>query len=244
MTSASLPLRFEPVGMASSPTSINPVEGHRLWAQSYDSDHNPLLALERRILQPHLDKLQNHFVVDIGCGTGRWLSFASESGATVAGIDLTGEMLAQAAAKPGLAGRLARADAQRLPLAGAIADLALCSFCAAYVPDLCALFAELARVTRPQGRVVVSDLHPAAIAAGWKRTFHNSGLVYEMKLDPHPAKDSIRAGLQSGLTLWRVFEPGFGEPERSLFEKAGKSETYEAAASLPALLITLWDRSG
>lgn len=225
-----------------SPTCIDPVQGHRLWAENYDTDHNPLLALERRVLQPHLDKLQSKFVVDVGCGTGRWLTFASESGANVAGLDLTPEMLAQAAAKPGLEGRLARADAQSLPLAGATADVTLCSFCVSYVRDLSAVFAELARITRPEGRVIVSDIHPAAIAAGWKRTFRSAGHLYEMKLDPSPSKDPLRAGLQAGLTLWRVFEPRFGDPERPLFEKAGKAEAYEAVALIPALLITLWDR--
>jgi ubiquinone/menaquinone biosynthesis C-methylase UbiE len=227
--------------MASSPTCIDPGEGHRLWAQNYDTAHNPLLALERRVLQPHLDKLRGKFVVDVGCGTGRWLSFASESGATVAGLDLTPEMLARAAAKPGLQGNLACADAQSLPLAGETADVTLCSFCISYVRDLSVVFAELARVTRPKGRVIVSDIHPIAIAGGWKRTFRSAGRLYEMKLDAHP-KGPLRAGLEAGLTLWRVFEPRFAEPERPLFEKAGKADTYEAITHMPALLITLWDR--
>jgi len=230
--------------MASSPTCIDPFEGHRLWAENYDTDHNPLLALERRILQPHLDKLQGQFVVDVGCGTGRWLTFALESGAKVAGLDLTPQMLAQAAAKPGLQGRLARADAQSLPLAGEAADITLCSFCVSYVRDLSSVFAELTRITRPEGRLIVSDIHPAALAAGWKRTFRNAGRLYEMKLDPPRSKDPLRAGLEAGLTLWRVFEPRFGEPERPLFERAGKAETYEAVTVVPALLITLWDRGG
>jgi SAM-dependent methyltransferase len=230
--------------MARPPTCIDPDEGHRLWARNYDTDQNPLLALERRVLLPHLDKLQGKFVVDIGCGTGRWLTFASESGANAAGIDLTSEMLAQAAAKPGLKGKLACGDAQSLPLAAETADIALCSFCISYVRDLSATFAELARITRPKGRVIVSDIHPVAIAAGWKRTFRSGERLYEMKFAPGHAKDTLRAGLQAGLTLWRVLEPRFGEPERPLFETAGKAETYEVATRLPALLITLWDCGG
>jgi malonyl-CoA O-methyltransferase len=230
--------------MANTPILVDPVEGHRLWAPGYDSDLNPLLSLERRILHPHLGKLRGKFVLDVGCGTGRWLTFASESGAHVAGLDLTREMLVQAAVKRGLEGRLVRADAQRLPFVPAAADLTLCTFCASYAGDLPAMFAELARITRPRGRIIVSDLHPAAIAAGWKRTFRNAGQLYEMKLASPAAKDAIRIGLQSGLTLWRVFEPHLGEPERALFAKAGKSESYETAAALPALLITLWERAG
>ena len=98
--------------MAGFLSCIDPVQGHRLWAESYDSDDNPLLALERRVLQPHLDRLQGKDVADVGCGTGRWLAPAYGAGARVAGFDLTREMLLQAAAKPGLRGRLAQADAQ------------------------------------------------------------------------------------------------------------------------------------
>jgi malonyl-CoA O-methyltransferase len=243
MTPSLVPVEVGGAIMASSPSCIDPVEGHRLWAENYDSEVNPLLALERRVLQPHLDRLEGKFVVDVGCGTGRWLSFVSESGASFAGVDLTPQMLARAAAKPGLRGRLARADAQSLPFGGAVADITLCSFCVSYVRDLPAVFAELGRITGVQGRVIVSDIHPAAIAAGWKRTFRGAGRTYEMKLEPRPSKDTLRAGGQAGLTLWRVLEPRFGEAERPLFEKAGQAEAYEAVSRIPALLITLWDHA-
>jgi malonyl-CoA O-methyltransferase len=229
--------------MVSPPTWIDPVEGHRLWAANYDADLNPLLALEQRTLQPHLDGLNGKFVVDIGCGTGRWMVFAQAGGATVVGLDLTAEMLAQAATKPGLKGNLACSDARRLPLADAAADLTLCSFCVSYVSDLTGVFAELGRITRPGGRIIVSDIHPAACAAGWKRTFRNAGRLYEMQLDSRRKANPLRAGQQAGLTLWRVLEPRLAEAEYPFFEKAGKEEVYESVAKLPALLITLWDRT-
>jgi ubiquinone/menaquinone biosynthesis C-methylase UbiE len=230
--------------MAISPTCIDPVRGHRLWAESYDTAHNPLLALERRVLQPHLDRLAGRFVVDVGCGTGRWLSFVSAAGANAVGMDLTAEMLAQAAAKRGLGGRLARADAHNLPVAAAAADVTLCSFCLSYVGDLYAVFGELARITRPRGLLILSDIHPAAITAGWKRTFRSAGQLYEMNLEGAPQGDPLRAGAQAGLALARVLEPRFAEPERALFEQAGKAAAFEAAARIPALLITLWERAG
>jgi malonyl-CoA O-methyltransferase len=228
--------------MAGFLSCIDPVQGHRLWAESYDSDDNPLLALERRVLQPHLDRLQGKDVADVGCGTGRWLAPAYGAGARVAGFDLTREMLLQAAAKPGLRGRLAQADAQSLPVSPAVADITLCSFCVSYVHNLSGVFAELARITRPQGRVIVSDIHPVAMAAGWKRTFRSAGRVYEMRRQGDRPHDVFRAGLRAGLTLWRVLEPRLGEAERPLFEKAGKAAVYETVSSVPALLITLWDR--
>ena len=228
--------------MASSPKHIDPVQGHRLWAANYDADPNPLLALEQRILRPHLDNLKGKFVVDVGCGTGRWMVFAQAGGATIAGLDLTPEMLAQAAAKPGLKGKLVCSDAQRLPVADNTADLTLCSFCVSYVSDLSGVFAELRRVTRPSGRIIVSDIHPTASAAGWKRTFRSAGCLYEMHLDSERKRNPLRAGLQAGLTLWRVLEPRLTEAEYCFFERAGKQENYASVVTIPALLITLWDK--
>jgi malonyl-CoA O-methyltransferase len=229
--------------MADLPTRVDPVEGHRLWAAGYDSSLNPLLALERRVLQPHLDNLTGKMVLDVGCGTGRWMVHAQANGATVAGLDFTAEMLAQAAAKPGLEGRLVRADAQFLPVADGAADLTLSSFCLAYVSEPQSIFAELRRVTRPGGRIIVSDIHPAAAAAGWKRTFRSGGQLFEMRLDLPQNRDPLAAGVRSGLTLWRVLEPRFGEAERSFFEQAGREEAYEGATQVPAILVTMWDRA-
>lgn len=230
------------VVMASTPTPVDPIEGHRLWAETYDADVNPLLALERRVLQPHLDRLAAKRFVDIGCGTGRWLLLAREAGAEVIGLDLTRAMLAQAAAKPKLKGKLVCADAQSLPFAEATADVVLCSFCISYLEDPAAMFGGLARITKPGGRIIVSDIHPAAAKAGWKRTFRAAGQLYEMKLGERHKKTPLRQGLDAGLTLWRVLEPSFGKAELPLFEKAGKSGMFEALAAMPALLVTLWDR--
>jgi hypothetical protein len=64
-----------------------------------------------------------------------------------------------------------------------------------------------------------------------------------MRIEPRPSKDTLRAGVQAGLTLWRVLEPRFGEAELELFERAGKADTFEAVSRVPALLITLWDHA-
>jgi malonyl-CoA O-methyltransferase len=228
--------------MASPSTPIHPIQGHQLWAESYDADLNPLLALEQRVLQPHLDKLSGKRFVDVGCGTGRWLSFAHVAEADVVGFDLTREMLARAAVKRGLHGRLACADAQHLPIVDAAADVTLCSFCVSYVEDMPALLAGLARIAKPGGRIIISDIHPGAASAGWKRTFRSAGKLYEMKLAARATGNPFRAGIDAGLTLWRVLEPRFGEAERPLFEKAGKGDSFETVAAIPALLVSLWDR--
>jgi SAM-dependent methyltransferase len=114
-------------------------------------------------------------VVDAGCGTGRALPAlraAIGDAGVVIGLDLTPEMLDVARAR----GRsehasLLLADARRLPLAGGCVDAVFAAGLIMHLPDTVAALAELARVTRPGGRLVL--FHPSgrvALAARHNRT--------------------------------------------------------------------------
>jgi SAM-dependent methyltransferase len=114
-------------------------------------------------------------VVDVGCGTGRAVpvlrASAGSTGKIVA-LDLTPEMLRQAGPRCAAAGaRLVLGDARRLPLADAAADGVFAAGLVNHLPDAEAGFRELARITRPGGRLVL--FHPsgrAALAARHGRT--------------------------------------------------------------------------
>jgi len=113
--------------------------------------------------------------IDVGCGTGRALLALREAvGNTgvVLGIDLTPQMLATARAQGRHAhGGLVLADARRLPLPAGRVDVVFAAGLVAHLPDVTAGLAELARVTRSGGRLVL--FHPsgrAALAARHGRT--------------------------------------------------------------------------
>jgi ubiquinone/menaquinone biosynthesis C-methylase UbiE len=222
---------------------VTAIEGHRHWAAGYDAGPNPLLALETRLLLERLSPLRAGRFLDVACGTGRWMLWARQRGSQVFGIDACPEMLREALRKPGLAGRLTLADACHIPLAGGAADLTLCSFALGYVSSAHAAIAEMARVTRKGARVVVADLHPGALAAGWTRSFRADGQVYEMDHHPHPIAAWESAAESAGLALdWRL-EAGFAEPEREIFRQAGKDSSFEELSRIPALLAMCWFKS-
>lgn len=101
--------------------------------------------------------------LDVGCGTGRALAALHRAvgpAGTVVGVDVTAEMLAVAAASvaaaPGRA--VVLADGLCLPLPTASVDAVLAAGFLPHLPDPMAGLAELARVTRPGGRLAL--FHP------------------------------------------------------------------------------------
>jgi malonyl-CoA O-methyltransferase len=222
---------------------VSAIEGHRNWAASYDAGPNPLLALETRLVLERLSPLRAPRFLDIACGTGRWMLLAQQWGSQVFGVDFCQEMLLEASRKPGLAGCLGLAEACRLPLADGAADLTLCSFALGYLASPGQALAEMARVSRKCGRVVVTDLHPHALAAGWTRSFRSDGQIYEIDHHLHPIATWVAAAESAGLSLDWCLEASFGEPERETFRQAGKDSLFPELSRIPALLAMSWTKS-
>lgn len=221
---------------------MSALEGHRLWAPGYDSTLNPVLALETRMLKQLLCPIASTCFIDVACGTGRWMTYVRQQGAKVFGIDFCTEMLTEAEKKPELSGRSALAEASRLPIRARVADIVLCSFAAGYFPYLNRAVAEMARILKPQGKLIISDLHPVAVSAGWTRSFRRDDLVVEME-HYHPSIDEFQSASEgAGLQLRIQIESGFGDPERSLFITAGKEQNFENVSAIPAVWIGVWDK--
>ncbi|WP_242889579.1 class I SAM-dependent methyltransferase [Actinomadura litoris] len=127
-------------------------------------------------------------VLDAGCGTGRALpALRAAAGPTgrVFAVDLTPEMLA-VARTTGRAhhATLLVADARRLPFAAARFDAVFAAGLVQHLPDPATGLAELARVTRPGGRLII--FHPsgrAALAARHGRTLRPDEPLAKTRLE-------------------------------------------------------------
>ncbi len=210
------------------PHPLAPLDGFKIWSATYDHAPNPLLALEQRLALPLLGSLQNLRVADLCAGTGRWSSLAREQGARVVAIDLCPEMIRIAARRH----NAVLADLQHLPLAAGSFDLAICSFAVSYVPSLSTVFEEFARLAP---RILVSDLHPAAQAAGWTRSF-------PIRTFARSLADLDAAARAAGLQPESSIEARFGEPERPIFDRAGKSRQFGQLRRIPAIFLKTWTR--
>jgi malonyl-CoA O-methyltransferase len=232
--------RGEPVRLKREIRRVGAGEGYRIWAETYDLDLNPLLALEMRILNGRLGDLAGRVLLDVACGTGRWTTETLSRGGRAFGVDACAEMLFHARRKKGLEGRLAVADMLRLPVRSRSIDFALLSFALSYTDDPAAVLCEVSRVTRPGAAIVFSDFHADAMQAGWKRTFRRGSELFELESFPHTCATLQRHGFEMGWELEEVLEPCFGDPEREIMRDAGREDQFEQAASRPAVLIIVW----
>jgi ArsR family transcriptional regulator len=101
-------------------------------------------------------------LLDIGTGTGRLLELLSPRVSGALGVDASRAMLALARsrlAKPELSHCAVRqADMYRLPLGDAVFDTVVLQMVLHYAEDPAAALAEAARVLRPGGCLIVTDL--------------------------------------------------------------------------------------
>jgi len=110
----------------------------------------------RRRLVRQLGDARGRTVLDACCGTGDLTRALERRGARVVGVDFTPEMLQRARAKHP-SGRFVGGDALRLPLRARSVDAASMAFGLRNLADRRAGLAELARVVRPGGDVLVLE---------------------------------------------------------------------------------------
>ena len=209
------------------------------WAKVYDTQANPLLALEERYLARLLPPTKDRHILDAGCGSGRWLcNLASGGPASLHGMDSSNEMMEIAARKQLANAELIHAALPVIPIASASKDLVLVSFVLSYVEDLERCAAELARVIRAGGDLFLSDMHPGTAASlGWERGFATAGQGYRLKIWNRPLADLVRAFVANGFALAVCLEPPFGEEEYELFRKSGKETAWKQAAGWSAIYM-------
>ena len=139
--------------------AVSPSDAFDIWAQFYDEQPNPLLALERRFLSRMLPDVSGLDVLDAGCGTGRWLQIlASHGPASLTGVDTSAEMLQRASEKLGAKSTLRLGSCTALPVQSTSADLVLASFVLSYL-DSVEAFATRTSKGRAPRREYLPDRH-------------------------------------------------------------------------------------
>ncbi len=118
-------------------------------AERYDERHKTIrIDYMRGIENAFLERFAKGRVLDVGCGTGQAMRYASE------GIDVSSEMLKHARIK-GFE-NLLQADAEELPFKDGSFDTVLCIFTVLNLCDCRKAVKEMNRVLRKGGIVIIS----------------------------------------------------------------------------------------
>ncbi len=139
----------DPASHPSSPQEIfSPTVAQR-YEQWYDEPWGRYAdALERKLLLRLLRPHPGETVLDVGCGTGRYLRWLRRLGLTTFGVDVSEPMLRVSQAQDDQAPRLAVADGGCLPFPSASFDIATAVSVLEFVQEPSALLVEMGRVAR------------------------------------------------------------------------------------------------
>jgi SAM-dependent methyltransferase len=135
--------------------------------------------------QPMLGRIRGRdypTALDVGCGEGRFCRMMQTLGIAPIGIDPTAAMIAEARRRdPHGDYRIGKAEA--LEVADASVDLVVSYLSLIDIPDITTAIAEMARVLRPGGALLIANLNSFTTAAsppGWRRDAEGRRTYYEV----------------------------------------------------------------
>jgi malonyl-CoA O-methyltransferase len=224
-------------------TALGVSEAYRLWAPTYAAE-TAISAIDAELVGGLTPDLSTARLLDAGCGGGRRLLAAGAASAV--GVDLSPEMLKAGVGleidRPGL--RTLVGDVRALPLPDRAFDVVWCRLVIGHLREIEAAYAELGRVVDRGGLVVVTDFHPAAQAAGHRRSFRADGQVHEIEHYVHTMQSHLAAAGAAGLRLSTFREGCVGPGVRDFYERAGRLSQYDEHVGLPVVLALAFQRDG
>jgi len=183
--------------------------GYDCWAASYD-DSDPSTWLDEPFLLDQLKPFPDCRILDVGCGTGRYLRRLDPDLYRITAIDLSIGMLCRARRDNEWHEKIrwVQASVTCLPFQSCLFDRVMSGLVLDHIETPAHLFTQVAAVLKPAGRAVVTAVHPdmqrltgadieLASANGSRRI---TGHLHEVK-------SLIEAAQVARLTVERVEEP-------------------------------------
>jgi SAM-dependent methyltransferase len=225
--------------------AISTERGYAVWASTYDDEGNPLIAVEEPVVRRFLKDVAPGAAIDVACGTGRIARILAEHGHDVVGVDSSVAMLARATSAVADAA-LVRGNLHSLAARSASADVVTCCLALTHQTDLRAAFEEFARVLRPGGVLVTSDIHVATLPLGGVAKAVIDGRQYAMQASRFWPSEYVAAARTTGFDVVDCAEPWWSLPDGGGGEFA-QQWAPEAAAlcyrQTPAAIVWKFRRS-
>ena len=211
---------------------LSPEPAYDEWAEHYDEE-DPSTMLDQPFLLSVIQPFEGCRILDLGCGTGRYLRLVGQ-GSYAVGVDLSRGMIARARRQTSaaIAAGWVQASVECLPFQKRSFDRVMSGLVLDHVQDLRLFFDGIAGTLKPGGRAIVTAVHPDMqrltgptvrfTAAG--REFHTQGTIHEVR-------DILAAVAQSNLSVEQLREPPVDQ------QLVARRETWKNRLGCPALLL-------
>lgn len=183
--------------------------GYDHWAPTYD-DGDPSTWLDEPFLLRQLKPFPGCRILDLGCGTGRYLRRLAPDLYRITAVDLSHGMLSRACRGTERSEKIwwVQASVTCLPFRSSLFDRVMSGLVLDHIEKPEHLFAQIAAVLKPRGRSVVAAVHPDMQRltgtdielASTKGSVRISGHLHEVK-------DLIVAAQDAKLLVQRIEEP-------------------------------------
>jgi phosphatidylethanolamine/phosphatidyl-N-methylethanolamine N-methyltransferase len=186
---------------------------YRRYAGAYDVVFGPVLNPGRVAAIPLVNNRPRQRILEVGVGTGLSLDYYRKD-AQVVGIDVSPEMLAKARRRVAAKGisqveSLHEMDAENLQFPDASFDLVIALYVASVVPNPRRLVAEMRRVCRPGGELVIVNhfsgrtvamravergLAPLSRLLGFRTSFPLDAFLRDTAFEPYDVRPTNLLG--------------------------------------------------
>lgn len=218
--------------------TLSPQSAYDQWAEEYD-DADPTTLLDEPFLLRMLKLFDGCRVLDLGCGTGRYLHRAAQPGTWVVGLDLSRAMLARArqGITPEVSVSWVQASVARLPFLPEAFDRVMSGLVLDHIDDLQYFFLQVAASLRPGGRLVMSAIHPdMQRLTGPVVRFTSAGREYHTHGTMHEVRAIAEAAQQAGLAPECLLEPCVDQ------ELVTRRPAWSNRLGCPALVLLAADK--
>ncbi|UBU18933.1 class I SAM-dependent methyltransferase [Nonomuraea gerenzanensis] len=214
----------------------SPLNDYDRMAEGYAAENETSLLnayYERPAMLELAGNVAGRRILDAGCGSGPLFAELRDRGAIITGIDASAGMLEQARQRLGADADLQVADlAGPLPFPDEAFDDVIASLVLHYLEDWGPTLAELRRVLRPGGRLLISIDHPFSVVlfqhmAGKRPKYFETrsrteewvmgGQTVQMKFWNRPLHAMTEAFAAAGFRISVISEPPFVPEARDVF---------------------------
>ncbi len=187
-----------------------PLDGYNRWAATYHQESNPIKTLSDGLIEKLLPSLGDKTVLDAGCGTGRFCSFAEKQHALkIVGLDLSPAMIEIARRRcPSVEFRCE--DLYRSSIEEKF-DVIICALVLAHLENIKPALDNLLSALSPGGVMIITDFHPFLTLLHSKRTFRDltSGRLFEIRHYLHLFQEYVRCFAEHQTVVEALEEPWF-----------------------------------